>query len=249
MLTAQLRGPDVAVIGHIPYYDQLADLPIPHNYGEKQLAMRLLFNSGNPPPHEVFRDYGHFRQYLEGTKEFRGALALRNVFLDYEDDGSTPRITYAPPYLKPGYTPMRAVVRGADLAPLPLYLPGDGGRSEQRNPLPGNTGAQVTLRVNFKLSFWFDLFCRATYGYWAPDGLDRTGLPLLPRRSHQGLRQRLRHPVTVVVRQLAYRAAARHDAEHGKSGTWLPQTRRLHCRPRRLPAAGIYRQGIIEDAC
>src|SRR5437870_4009510 len=49
MTTLCLRGPDIAIVGWIPYFDALADLPTGHNY-QASLAMHLLFNSGNDEP-------------------------------------------------------------------------------------------------------------------------------------------------------------------------------------------------------
>src|SRR5712692_5981324 len=89
MASLCLCGPDVMVIGWVPFFPSLAAMPAGHKY-QQSFASRLLFSSGNPTPPANFADYNDFAgRYFPlsrgGSKEYRAILYLRNVKLFYVD--------------------------------------------------------------------------------------------------------------------------------------------------------------------
>lgn len=79
MIPPCFRGPDLAVVGWIPYFDRIKDLPAGHNY-QASLAMHLLFNSGNAePPDEFAGGYNEFLSWLHSRNDYRAALHISNV--------------------------------------------------------------------------------------------------------------------------------------------------------------------------
>lgn len=171
MATYRLAGPDAAGVGWIPRYDSLRDLPHGHRY-TKSLAMRLLFNSGNPAPLISFGNFGAFSSWLDDTREYRAALYLRDVSLEYSNGNPYPTIDYKAEALV-GFTPPRIILAKMDFAPWPVrgkYLQGLGANElePQSGILEGGEGVWIRHRVQFKLSFWVDLVGWAFTGYWAP---------------------------------------------------------------------------------
>lgn len=168
MATICLRGPDIAIVGWIPYFARLADLPKGNNY-QTSLAMHLLFNSGNnEPPREFVSGYDEFAEWLQSRKDYRGALYIRDVVLRYEEGRPAPIISYQVEGIM-GYTPIQLVLGSFRLA-VPLR-----GQSPNDYPepltevLPENRGVSVSFRYSFKLSPIVDIVQRAITGRWAPN--------------------------------------------------------------------------------
>src|SRR5947209_3982359 len=116
MTTLCLRGPDVAIVGWIPFFDGIADLPEGHNY-QPSVAMHLLFNSGNHAPPDEFRGgYNDFVVWLRSRRDYRGALYIRDVVLRYEENRPAPIISYQVEGVM-GYTPPRLILSGVKFAP------------------------------------------------------------------------------------------------------------------------------------
>ena len=167
-----LRGPDIAIVGWIPYFDRLADLPAGHNY-KASLAMHLLFNSGNNEPPKRFADYNAFITWLRLRQDYRGALYIHDVILRYEHGKPAPIISYQVEGVM-GYTPPRLKLAGVRLS-----LPGRLGRLKGQSPndyiqpltraLPENRGVSITFNYRFKLSPIMDILQRAITGRWAPN--------------------------------------------------------------------------------
>ena len=172
MTSLCLRGPDIAIVGWIPYFDRLADLPAGHHY-EPSLAMHLLFNSGNTEPPKKFADYNDFIKWLRLRRDYRGALYIHNVILRYEAVKPAPTISYQVEGVM-GYTPPRLKLPG-----ISLSLPGRLGRLKGQSPndyiqpltraLPDNRGVSITFNYRFKLSPIMDILQRAITGRWAPN--------------------------------------------------------------------------------
>lgn len=164
-----IQGPDVAAVGWIPYYDKWPDIPQPHLY-RRSIAMRLLFNSGNPEPRANFPNADSFENWIGNTKEYRGALWLRDAALKWTDARPRPVFECTRDGLA-GYTPPRVVVKGANLAPWPVsgHYEGRGSLDDPLpTPDPDSNGGEVTLTVKFKLSARMEKIGYLMTGYWAP---------------------------------------------------------------------------------
>jgi hypothetical protein len=172
MAAINLRGPDIAIVGWIPFYQSLANLPRGHQYHES-LAMHMLFNSGNPEPPTEFDSYDAFASWLRGGREYRGALYIREVGLRYEEGKITPISSYEANGII-GYTPIRLVVAGIELTP-PQRLRYRKGISPSDYeppvdaPLPEGRGFSIIFRYQFKISPLMDLIQRSITGRWAPN--------------------------------------------------------------------------------
>lgn len=172
MASLCLRGPDIAIVGWIPYSERVADLPAGHNY-KASIAMQLLFNSGNEEPPKTFADHNAFMTWLRSRKDYRGALYIHDVILRYEDGKPAPIISYQVEGVM-GYTPPRLKLPG-----IRLSLPGRLGRLKGQSPndyiqpltraLPDNRGVSITFNYRFKLSPIMDILQRAITGRWAPN--------------------------------------------------------------------------------
>jgi len=168
MTTLCFRGPDIAIVGWIPYFGALADLPAGHNY-KTSLAMHLLFNSGNDePPTEFSGGYEEFADWLKSRKDYRGALYLHDVILRYEEDKPAPIISYQVEGIM-GYTPIQlklGIFKGA------IRLKGQSPNDYPEpltQALPENRGVTISFRYCFKLSPIVDIMQRAITGRWAPN--------------------------------------------------------------------------------
>jgi hypothetical protein len=169
-----LRGPDVLVVGWVPFY--LSNPPAP-NY-PPGLATSMLFQSGNPDPPIAFGGYPGFENWnypglLVGTKEYRAAIYLQEVEALFHDDGSPPEADWGPNCAMPGYTPLRMFIRSmivpANNRFLPSYSLGHGPRSVPRTIAdPGGQWVEIRFRAEFKLSWLPNAFSRVLTGYWAP---------------------------------------------------------------------------------
>jgi hypothetical protein len=172
MVNLSFRGPDVAVIGWIPFYKNLAQLPGGHHYRES-LAMHLLFNTGNNEPPTHFDSYDDFSAWLSTGKEYRGAVYMRDIHLRYEDDKPAPIFSYEAQGIM-GYTPAKLVVGNLELTPPDRLRYHKGQAPSDYAPpliavLSGNRGVNITFRYQFKLSPMMDLIQRAITGRRAPN--------------------------------------------------------------------------------
>lgn len=174
MASNRWKGPDVLVVGWIPFHLHPPAAPgFPPGLGTT-----LLFQSGNPDPPIGFAGYPGFANWLHpknliGTKEYRAALYLEGVAAEFPNDGSPPRVDRTANGSFIGYTPLRLYVAGRNLAAAlpqgtqytkgtgPLYTP---------TPIRGSAGKWVELRyrAEFKLSWSPNLFSRLLVKAWAP---------------------------------------------------------------------------------
>jgi hypothetical protein len=172
MSAKRVYGPDVLVIGWIPYFEtppEVSGYP-------RGASTKLLFNSGNPNPSESFGGYDAFASWLSpltphGTKEYRAAVYIRNVSAEFQP--------FAEPVVRHtenafiGYTPIRLIAGGANILAevpnLPRYASGVGPvRSSQVTSNGSGTAVEIRYYVEFKLSRMMNLLSRVTTGSWAP---------------------------------------------------------------------------------
>jgi hypothetical protein len=173
MTSPCFRGPDVAVVGWIPFFDRIKDLPAGHNY-QASLATHLLFNSGNAePPDEFTGGYNEFLGWLGSRQDYRGALYIRDVILRYDADKPAPIISFQAQGIM-GYTPPRLRIGGITLTPpgrlarLKGVSPNDYPAPDVE-PLPLHRGIKILFTYQFKLSPIMDKLQRAITGRWAPN--------------------------------------------------------------------------------
>jgi hypothetical protein len=164
----------VEAVGWIPYYQHLND--IPHNAyftfasesRRNWIACDLLFYSGNTPnPEEEFlQKYRSFAELLH-SKNYRGALSLRDIKLYCHDDGTY--FVKCTPFRKEehiGFTPYRLLgLRskkvlhfskgvGSVIEPSIVYTP---------------TGARLSYEVQFRIGRVGNLGVKFLTKCWAPD--------------------------------------------------------------------------------
>jgi hypothetical protein len=166
------KGPDVLVIGWIPFAMDSASAPgFPPGPGAT-----LLFQSGNPDPPIAFAGHAGFTGWLHpstvvGTKEYRAALYLKDIVAEF-NSGSEPVIRAADgPFV--GYTPVRMFIGGANVAVMvpqfSQYLRGTG---TYHPPVPerdpGGQWIGIRYRAEFKLSKLPNLISKVLVGAWAP---------------------------------------------------------------------------------
>jgi hypothetical protein len=166
------KGPDVLVIGWIPFAMSAAAAPgFPPGPGAT-----LLFQSGNPDPPIGFAGHAGFADWLHpsnvvGTKEYRAALYLKDVVAEF-GRGSGPVIRAADaPFV--GYTPMRMFIGGVNVAgalpQLPQYTAGTGPYYPPVPEVdPAGEWIGIRYRAEFKLSRLPNLLSRVLVGAWAP---------------------------------------------------------------------------------
>jgi hypothetical protein len=170
----RFRGPDVLVIGWIPFHlnpPALAGYPA-------GTATTMLLNSGNPNPPIAFAGYDGFENwmhpgFLVGSKEYRAAIYLRGVAAEFLDDGSPPRADCGPFWAYPGYTPYRYFVGTRNLLARNPLLPHYGtGYGPQYSPIsvpdPAGNWVELRYRAEFKLSWLPNLLSRMLTNSWAP---------------------------------------------------------------------------------
>src|SRR3954468_16687025 len=116
-----VAGPDILVIGWIPYYPTMGALPAGHFYPQS-LANHLLFNSGNPEPAAQFANYQtlastYYPLSNTGQKAYRAIIVMRDVTLSYKNNHSAPKIDFEyESYI--GFTPPRFIVAVSNLSPF-----------------------------------------------------------------------------------------------------------------------------------
>ncbi len=175
MAALRWRGPDVLVVGWIPFHIH----PPPAPGFPVGLGTSLLFWSGNPVPPIAFAGYAGFANWLHpknpiGTKEYRAAIYLEGVAAEFPDDESPPRADRTANGSFIGYTPLRLFVGGANVAAtLPQvaqYLKGTGPLSAPpaATPDPAGNWVELRYRAEFKLSGLPNVISRAITGAWAP---------------------------------------------------------------------------------
>jgi hypothetical protein len=173
--TIRWRGPDVLVIGWIPFSKE-----VPEGAGyESDAASRLLFRSGNPQPPLRFEDYVGFAGWRHsaanpsGTKEYRAALYMEDVVAEFAD-GAPPRVDRRANGAFLGYTPLRLYAAGTNLTGIlprvAQYTRGTGPYLLPTAVVDERTGAWAELRyrAEFKLSPLPNTIGRALTGAWAP---------------------------------------------------------------------------------
>jgi hypothetical protein len=103
----RIVGPDVAVISWIPYAYDFADM-VPNAFSghRRRHGFQMLFDSGNPTPPEAFTGHDDFLAFLE-TKEFRGAMCLRDVVLGCSEEGTPLDLQWTRAEMFVGHTPYR----------------------------------------------------------------------------------------------------------------------------------------------
>jgi len=174
MVITRWKGPDVLVVGWIPFR-----LQVPVNSGiPANLASTLLLQSGNPQPPQTFAGYPGFANWLyplnlNGTKEYRAAFYLQGVEAEFSDDGTLPRISHNGYGYFPGFTPYRIFVGSVNIAPLfPIVPRYSKGRGPSSMPMASfdslGAWAEYRFRVEFKLSNFANGIQRQVTGYWAP---------------------------------------------------------------------------------
>jgi hypothetical protein len=172
--TIHLRGPDVLVIGWIPFF--LNNPPAPRY--PPGLSTTMLFQSGNPDPPIAFSGYDGFNNWnypglLVGTKEYRAAVYLQEIEAKFYSDGSPPEADWGPSGALPGYTPLRTFAGSRNIVPnnrlMPAYSAGHGPAFTPRSSSdPAGAWVEVSYRAEFKLSWLPNVFARVLTGFWAP---------------------------------------------------------------------------------
>ena len=176
MMAGRWKGPDILLVGWVPYYVDEAALPVGHGFPDA-LATRLLFQSGNPPPPPDFADYDDFALWIygpqnpSGTKEYRIAMFLEGVHAEFT--ATSARIDRTGNSAPMGYTPLRLQLGRTDvlrsLPKLPKYVKGTGPvPSVQQLDFPGHPKIGLRYRAEFKLSRLANLVARIVTGSWAP---------------------------------------------------------------------------------
>jgi hypothetical protein len=174
MALKRFRGPDVLVIGWIPFHlnpPPLAGYPAGH-------PTTMLLNSGNPRPPVAFSGYDGFENWMHpgllvGTKEYRAAIYLQDVVAEFHNDGSPPRADCGPYGTFPGYTPYRYFFGSSNLLARGGILPQYGsGNGPQYTPIsvtgPAGSWVELRYRAEFKLSWLANLLSKVLTGSWAP---------------------------------------------------------------------------------
>ncbi|HTU20935.1 MAG TPA: hypothetical protein VMG10_22980 [Gemmataceae bacterium] len=174
MAVTRWKGPDVLVIGWIPFH---LNPPVAAGY-PPGLASTLLFQSGNPNPPIAFRGYLGFANwsyplFLVGSREYRAAVYLEGVAAEFPDDGSPPRADRTANGIFPGYTPYRMFTGGVNTAALIPLLPQYGsGYGPAYQPVsvpdPARSWVELRYRAEFKLSRLPNLLSRMLTNTCAP---------------------------------------------------------------------------------
>ena len=174
MATARWKGPDVLVVGWIPF----GTTP-PSSLGyPPSAATTLLFQSGNPQPPIAFAGYPGYANWLHprnpvGTREYRAALYLEGVAAEFPDSGAPPRADRTANGSFVGYTPLRLYMGGVNLTTIwpqfAQYKKGTGPvYPVTLKEDPAGSWVELHYRAEFKLSWLTNLFSYALVRAWAP---------------------------------------------------------------------------------
>lgn len=174
MAITEWKGPDVLVVGWIPFHLKPPFAPgFPPGF-----ATTALFQAGNDDPPVTFAGYQGFADWLhpknaKGTKEYRAAIYLEGVTSRFSDDGSPPRIDRRANGSFIGYTPLRLYLGGVNiLATLPRAPQYKKGTGPVFSPTvardPAGKWVELRYRAEFKLSWLTNLVGRVLTGQWAP---------------------------------------------------------------------------------
>jgi hypothetical protein len=165
-----IDSPEVAIVGWIPKIPPTTN-SLPSAYALSPspwiFAMQALFASGNPPP--AINSYSDF-QNLVASKEFRIAIALRDLHVDWDKIPGEGAVKYRPEiYL--GYTP------------LTIWIPGRRGwssRTIRHSPGVGSANMLETVNTNsctvrlyarFKLAGWLNAIQAVLTRHLAPSAI------------------------------------------------------------------------------
>ena len=163
--------PEVAIVGWIP---QIASMPgsLPGGYAGCPspwlFALQALFASGNPDP-LISSDMDF--QSLVASKEFRVAVALRDISVRWDDPSGRGIISYHPD-IHLGYTPMNAwfpTSQGWRKINVAGYSPGVG--SHDTREICTASSCTVRLFARFKISGWLNIMQAILTGHLAPSAI------------------------------------------------------------------------------
>jgi hypothetical protein len=171
-------------VGWIPYYENLRDIPRNAYYTfasegkRKWLACDMLFYSGNTPTPEAefFQQQREFTELLR-SKNFRGALSLRDIRLycydddtylikhrSLKDESLNNKSLKNEDYV--GYTPLR--LPGFRSKKVWRFTKGVGSTIEPSAEYT-DTGARFSYEVRFRVSRILNVGARFLTKSWAPD--------------------------------------------------------------------------------
>ncbi|HET7464534.1 MAG TPA: hypothetical protein VFJ82_24960 [Longimicrobium sp.] len=174
MEVVRWKGPDVLVIGWIPFGMRA---PAGGAYGG--FAGRTLFHSGNPPPPHGFGGHAGFDAWRHspgnpvGTREYRAALYLEGVVAEFPE-AAPPRIDRRANGRFLGHTPLRMYAAGWNIGRiLPQFMEYSAGAGPRRTPPAANADpwgswAELRYRADFKLGWLPNVMGRVLTGSWAP---------------------------------------------------------------------------------
>jgi hypothetical protein len=172
-----VEGPPAAIIGWIPYFFTLGDMPAnawtAHSLGD---AVERLFDSGNTPePPANLIDYVGFRDFLlprtffaQGKKNFRGAACIRNFTVFFDEIGRPINRSYDCER-HVGYTPCRTVVPVAPWRKK-LTLFNEKGKSSYNvhEEVPGADSLTIRYQAGFRLGDLVNFMSSRITGQGAP---------------------------------------------------------------------------------
>jgi hypothetical protein len=168
-----IEGPDVAIVGWIPYAFDLDDMAENaftrhrHRHG-----FGWLFDSGNPDPPGRFEGHAGFLEFLQG-KEFRGACCLRDVRLRCDRDGVPLGIAYhREEYV--GYTPYRWANKKTRHKLTAHHGLGQG-KFEVRSLISDSPTVAISLHFSFRVGTFGNFgawFLTGKQAPWVNVGLD-----------------------------------------------------------------------------
>jgi hypothetical protein len=185
-MSTVVAGPDVAIVGWIPRLPpDLTQLPAGYQGWANQAcfaplrryAMQELFGSGNPDPPQPIGGYAGLLQYV-ATKEFRMALSLTNVRVEWANGNWPVTIAYALQVF-PGYTPINTWTQQASRQPWApqtrAHFSGAATQSVKRIKGPDAVTIRVTVRA--KLTWFLNIaqaMCTFHFAPWAVLRLEYT---------------------------------------------------------------------------
>jgi hypothetical protein len=165
-------------VGWIPFFKQLKDLPQTNAYSDyaklswkNKKACDYLFFSGNEPDltDSILSSSSDFDKFLDKSKNYRGALALRNIILTSNANNVKELFCETLPKGKSiGYTPYRNLISRS--LKVFSYQKGVGGRGSEYEPSIryDETGVYVTHTVLFRIGHIGNLAAKLLTGQFAP---------------------------------------------------------------------------------
>lgn len=173
MANIVLDYPSAQAIAWIPFYRGFNDLKSNSywDYGntssKHKLACHLLFSSGNKPEPsiDILENQQTFNSFLSNSKNYRGALALRDLKMICYEDGSFKVICKTLPKKDSiGYTPIRFVTKHIKLL---FYQKGIGSilKPTYRHEIDG---VRISHIVYFRIGRIGNLVAKILTGFYAP---------------------------------------------------------------------------------